>query len=339
MDTVTQIVLGGAIAEAGFRKRLGKSSILFGAFCGWFPDIDIFFHSGGWEEMVAHRGLTHSLLFLPLIAPIMGEVAYRISKQEDSRWYWTQLAFWALVTHPLLDWNTAYGTQLMYPLSNHRFALDSIGIVDLFYTVPLIMAMYYGLRTGYERERSRRFAQKALLGSSIYLLAAFVCTQIAMMRVQKELATTGFVPVTMRCNPPPLFSPLRRVVAMNRAGDIAISIVHIFSVDIQIEQKKSEFLEEKEQLLLTEEGKIFDWYTDGILVVESHPDRVILRGVQYGLFTNIWSSPFAAQALRKDNGFEPLELLPRTEQMDMSSELSVGFRKSLFLETSNSTSK
>ena len=72
MDTVTQIVLGGTIAEAGFRKRLGKKSILFGAFCGWFPDIDIFFHSGGWEEMVAHRGLTHSLLFLPLIAPLLG---------------------------------------------------------------------------------------------------------------------------------------------------------------------------------------------------------------------------------------------------------------------------
>ncbi len=333
MDTVTQIVLGGTIAEAGFRKSLGRKSIIFGAFCGWFPDIDIFFHSGGWEEMVAHRGLTHSLLCLPLVAPILGEIAYRLDKKNSARWTWTQLAFWALITHPLLDWNTAYGTQLMYPLSNHRFALDSIGIVDLFYTVPLIMAMYYGLRTRYEPEQSRRFAQKALMGSTIYLLLAFAFTQMAVMRVSHALTATEFAPITFRCNPPPLFSPLRRVVSMNADGDIAVSIVHLFSVDIHIEQKEASFAEEKKQLLATEEGKIFDWYTEGILVVENHPDRIILRAAQYGLFSNIWSSPFAAQALRGDDGFEPLVLLPRAEQIDTASELSIGFRKSLLLDT------
>ena len=332
MDTVTQIVLGGTIAEAGFRKQLGKKSILFGAFCGWFPDIDIFFHSGGWEEMVAHRGLTHSLLFLPIIAPVMGELGYRFSKKKGTRWAWTQLAFWALVTHPLLDWNTAYGTQLMYPFSNHRFALDSIGIVDLFYTVPLIMAMYFGLRTGYAREKSRTFAQKALLGSTAYLLLAFGCTQMAMIRVESALGSAGFTPTVIRCNPPPLFSPLRRVVAMNAQGDIAVSIVHVLSSEIHIDQKKAEFIEEKEQLLATTEGEIFDWYTDGILVVENHPEHVILRAAQYGLFSNIWSSPFAAKALRTDTGFAPLVLLPRTEQMDMGTELSIGFRKSFFLD-------
>lgn len=333
MDTVTQIVLGGTIAEAGFRKRLGKKSILFGAFCGWFPDIDIFFHSGGWEEMVAHRGLTHSLLFLPFVAPLLGEVAYRFSKKEGTRWAWVQLAFWALITHPLLDWNTAYGTQLMYPFSNHRFALDSIGIVDLFYTVPLIVVMYFGLRTGYDRERSRRFAQRALLGSTVYLLIAFGCTQLAMMRVEHALGSSGFTPTIVRCNPPPLFSPLRRVVAMNEEGDVAVSIVHIFSLNIHIDQKKAEFIEEKEQLLTTEKGQIFDWYTNGILVVENHQEYVILRAAQFGLFADIWSSPFAAKAVRNETGFAPLELLPRTEQMDMGRELSLGFRKSFFLET------
>ena len=255
-DTVTQIVLGGSIAEAGFRKQLGRSSVIFGAFCGWLPDIDIFFHSGGWEEMVAHRGLTHSLLFLPIIAPVMGELGYRFSKKKGTRWAWTQLAFWALVTHPLLDWNTAYGTQLMYPFSDHRFALDSIGIIDLFYTVPLIMAMYFGLRAGYVREKSRTFAQKALLGSTAYLLLAFGCTQMAMMRVESALGSAGFIPTVIRCNPPPLFSPLRRVVAMNEQGDIAVSIVHVLS-PIYILTKKKRICRRERQLLATTEGKIF----------------------------------------------------------------------------------
>lgn len=45
MDAVTQIVLGGSIAAGFFSKKLGRFSLFFGAFCGWFPDIDIFFHS------------------------------------------------------------------------------------------------------------------------------------------------------------------------------------------------------------------------------------------------------------------------------------------------------
>ena len=133
MDTVTQIVLGATIAEAGFRHKLGIKSLLFGGFCGWLPDIDIFFHSGGWEEMVAHRGITHSILFLPLIAPLVGEIAHRLDGMKSSRWTWMHLAFWALITHPLLDWNTSYGTQLLYPFLTHRFALDSVAIIDLFY--------------------------------------------------------------------------------------------------------------------------------------------------------------------------------------------------------------
>ena len=93
--------------------------------------------------MVAHRGITHSIFFLPLLAPVLGEIAHRFDKKYN-RWLWTHLAFWALITHPLLDWQTAYGTQLLYPFSSHRFALDAVGIIDLFYTVPLIVAVVWG---------------------------------------------------------------------------------------------------------------------------------------------------------------------------------------------------
>ena len=69
MDTVTQIVLGTAIAEGWFRRELGRKSLIFGAFCGWFPDSDVLLHSfGTWESMVSHRAETHSLLCLPFFA-------------------------------------------------------------------------------------------------------------------------------------------------------------------------------------------------------------------------------------------------------------------------------
>ena len=332
MDTITQVVLGATIAEAGFRRKLGKKSILFGALCGWLPDIDIFFHSGGWEEMVAHRGLTHSILFLPLIAPIIGEIAHRVDGKKGSRRAWVMLAFWALITHPLLDWNTSYGTQLLYPLSSHRFSTDSIAIIDLFYTIPLIFAVFLACRNKVDRQRSRKTAQKALVVSTLYLVMAFAITQVSISRVKKELAKNDFHAVKIRSNPPPLFSPLRRVVAIDEQGRIAISIAHILQSTPQIEQKPMPVTKQAASLLQTKEGEIFSWYTDGIMVFEEHPDRIIIRAPQYGLFKDIWSSPFSAQAFRTTEGMGRLELLPRTQEIDMAAELRIGLKKTFLME-------
>ena len=52
--------------ENGWVKKVFFRGVL------WLVSTLIFFR-GGWEEMAAHRGLTHSLLFLPIIAPVMGE--------------------------------------------------------------------------------------------------------------------------------------------------------------------------------------------------------------------------------------------------------------------------
>ena len=106
------------------------------------------------------------------------------------------------------------------------------------------------------RERKAVLLRKRHCWEVQYLLLAFGCTQMAMMRVESALGFAGFTPTVIRCNPPPFFSPLRRVVAMNEQGDIAVSIVHVLSSDIHIDQRKAEFIEEKEQLLATIEGKI-----------------------------------------------------------------------------------
>ena len=125
---------------------------------------------------------------------------------------------------------------------------------------------------------------------------------------------------------------MRRVVAMDDQGNIALSIVNLFSQAVHIDQKVATSSPDKETLLKTPEGQIFEWYTDGILIVEEHPDRVILRAPQYGLFSDIWRSPISAQAMRTDCGFQTLTRLPRTEQFNSKTELSIGFSKGFLLE-------
>src|SRR5690606_6885702 len=59
------------------------------------------------------------------------------------------LTLWlVLVTHPLLDAMTSYGTQLLWPLKPTPTAWSSLFIIDPFYTLPLFVTVVAGLIMG-----------------------------------------------------------------------------------------------------------------------------------------------------------------------------------------------
>jgi inner membrane protein len=43
MDSLTQIVLGGAVGELIAGRRMGNKAVLWGAIAGTIPDLDVFF--------------------------------------------------------------------------------------------------------------------------------------------------------------------------------------------------------------------------------------------------------------------------------------------------------
>jgi inner membrane protein len=45
------------------------------------------------------------------------------------------------LTHPLLDWGTAYGTELLAPITDTRYALSCVPIIDIFYTPMLALTL------------------------------------------------------------------------------------------------------------------------------------------------------------------------------------------------------
>jgi len=51
------------------------------------------------------------------------------------------LFFWSIVTHPILDSFTVYGTQLFLPFSNDRVGFNNIAVADPMYTVPLLLGI------------------------------------------------------------------------------------------------------------------------------------------------------------------------------------------------------
>jgi inner membrane protein len=153
MDSLTQIALGAAVGVAAMGRRTAPwKAALWGGACGTLPDLDALVDFGDPVlDMTMHRGHSHALFWLTLAAPAIAWVAARVHGEAD-RWRHWWLAVWlVLVTHPLLDAMTIYGTQLAQPFSDHPYGLGSVFIIDPAYTVPLIAGVIAALRAGRRR--------------------------------------------------------------------------------------------------------------------------------------------------------------------------------------------
>jgi inner membrane protein len=177
MDSLTQIVLGAACAEATSGKKIGNKALLYGAIGGTIPDLDVFI--GNWiygnkiDAMLFHRGFMHSLIFAVLASFIIGWLTHKgyeggkknqliksvfsffekfIRTKFLFRMYdryrnetvttqknWIWLFLLAIGTHPILDCFTGYGTQLFLPFSEYRVAFSNISVADPTYTVPFLL--------------------------------------------------------------------------------------------------------------------------------------------------------------------------------------------------------
>ena len=128
MDSLTQVVLGAAVSVAVMRRRSAVwKAALWGGVAGTLPDLDVLVsHGDPILNMVLHRAESHALFWLTLFSLPFAWLVARVQRDAvQLRWWW--LAMWlALVTHPLLDAFTVYGTQLLLPFSNHPVALGTL---------------------------------------------------------------------------------------------------------------------------------------------------------------------------------------------------------------------
>ena len=145
MDSLTQIVLGASVAEATLGKKIGNKAIVLGAIAGTIPDLDIVtrFFVDDLTASVMHRGFSHSLIFPFIAAPILAWILNKTypKYQNVSYFDWLKMFFLAIITHPLLDAQTTWGTQLFWPFE-WRVALDIIFIIDLLYTIPFLCFLF-----------------------------------------------------------------------------------------------------------------------------------------------------------------------------------------------------
>ena len=180
MDLITQGLLGAVVGQVGFQRHLGKRAILWGGVVGLLPDADVIvakYASNPMAMELIHRGLTHSVFFALVMAIPLGMALYHVDHWVTTKrdvythaeqiTTWSLLCFWALITHPILDLFTTFGTQLLAPFSNHRFGLNAIPIIDPVYSVPLMVSIAVGLAVP---RKSFIVSSTTLFFTSAYLL-------------------------------------------------------------------------------------------------------------------------------------------------------------------------
>lgn len=283
MDSLTQIVLGAAVGEAVLGKKIGNKAILYGAIAGTIPDLDIFasYFTDTVSALEIHRGFTHSILFSILFAPIFGWLVSRYETYKDFKgWAW--LFFWTLITHPILDAHTTWGTQLFWPL-DLRLAFKTIFVVDPIYTLPFLVFL---ILTMFEKRTSKKRQYYNGIGltiSTAYLALTFLLKSFASIKFEAALKTQNIAYEQIDTRPSPLNTILWSANIETKDTYLLGSYSFFDTRDIRFETypKNHELLgtlienEKVKRMISISQG----WYT-----ITKTKDKLYFNDLRFGLF-------------------------------------------------------
>lgn len=146
MDPVTHAA-SGAVAMLALNNRPATLwSLPVAALVCASPDLDLLFIHSPLEFLQLHRGISHSLAGSPFFGLLLALLAYPLWRKSTPD-HWKFSAVWLFCTlmillHIWLDIVTTYGTMVFLPFSHYRVRLNSIYIIDLLVTLPLLWAIW-----------------------------------------------------------------------------------------------------------------------------------------------------------------------------------------------------
>ncbi|WP_163577687.1 metal-dependent hydrolase [Halomonas faecis] len=201
MDTVTQAALGAAVGGAVLGRRLGRKAVLIGAALGTLPDLDVLIDYGdAVANVTEHRGFSHSLFVLTGLATLLATFTQRFAAARDiSRLRWWTFFALCLLTHPLLDALTTYGTQLWWPLEVRPTAWPVVFIIDPLVTLPLLIGVATALATG----NGQRAPSWGLALACAYLVLAVGAKTLVTQRLEPVLVERGLESAPRLVQPTP----------------------------------------------------------------------------------------------------------------------------------------
>lgn len=223
MDSLSQICLGAAVSTLVMGRSVPlKQAMLWGAVAGTLPDLDVLFDAGdAIANMVSHRAHTHAPFYLALFSPLLAWLVCILQRQQQLYPRWLLAISLVLITHPLLDVMTIYGTRLGLPFTDTPFGIGSIFIIDPLYTLPLLAGLIFAMS---KPKRSIKASAWGLTVSSLYLLWSFSAQQMVLQRAKALLpaptvqSSQNFITQRVLVTPTPFNTLLWRILMMTEHG-------------------------------------------------------------------------------------------------------------------------
>ncbi len=144
MDNLTHTLTAVALSQAGLNRktRFATLALVLGAN---LPDLDMLSRfAGSATYLKYHRGVTHSLAGITLLAALLAGSLYFLGRRAapkksapplNGRWLFA-ICWIGTASHLLMDFTNAYGVRPFLPFSGRWYAWDIMFIVD-----PLLLGL------------------------------------------------------------------------------------------------------------------------------------------------------------------------------------------------------
>ncbi|HVY67067.1 MAG TPA: metal-dependent hydrolase [Gammaproteobacteria bacterium] len=304
MDPVTHMLVGAVVGQAVAGRKLGfAQAACWGAIAAELPDIDVLLPYMAAEDpldmLVQHRGVTHSLWFPPVVGLLAGLLVSRFTLQPRANpWAWVTLFTAALLSHPLLDVCTHYGTQLLAPFSDRRFALPALPIIEPVYTGIFAIGLAVSILL-VRHERARRavlVCALTLVVSTAYLLYGLKLNSDAVAWARKDLTRRSSDVAVVYAFPTLLQLPYRRVVARTAGEDWVGFVSMAHPCPIVWSHHRRDDTAAIEQLRASYGGRIFEWFAEGLTAAYADDRHVFLADLRYGFLPDVLRSAWRLEA-------------------------------------------
>jgi inner membrane protein len=284
MDSLSHIVIGAAIGETLLGKKIGRWGMLLGAIAKSAPDFDLFYTglSDPRAYMCEHRAYTHSLFIEALYAIPIAWLLVKLFKDKVSFGRMLVFMLACLWGHSLLDWCTNFGTQLLLPFTNENYSLNTLAIVDLLFTLPILTMILIAVFHKKNEGRRSKLAKSALIYCAVYLGFTFINKIQAEQIVQESIVKNNIPATAHMTNPTMLNNVLWYAVGSNDStvfiGEFSLLhrnnpiTWHSYARNLQLmEQCKSK-----------KDVAILQWFSDPYTITQANGDTLNVYGVKFG---------------------------------------------------------
>lgn len=199
---------------------MDKRALFYGALAQSVPDVDFVtaFFLHGAENVVAHRGLTHSVLFGLAATVFLTWLVKDVIHKTPLPLKNVFLLFAVnIFVHLFIDSLNAYGVALLMPFDDHRYTLNVLYVADPFFSVAPFVAFLFLIFLNKSHRRRVAWIQTGILVSALYLCLATINKQLVNQEIRESLAQQK-KPLPFFTTPSPFNSLLWFVVAKDSAG-------------------------------------------------------------------------------------------------------------------------